>query len=351
MTGEEPIPISLVAHTVFCDRRAWLEAAGEEIPSVAIEHGVADHRRVDARVDERAARRRSVGVAHPDLGLTGRCDVVDVGENGLEIVEFKSSPVRRSSAVTRAQVIQLALQRLCLESTGHNVVGQAVHFTTQRRTVDVKLTEADVAEAIEYVARTRAIVEARHAPAPLVDDPRCGGCSHASICLPDERAGQPVTRRIAVPDPHGEVLHVTTPGTRVSLRAGRLVISHQGEQVRSLPVERVHALTLHGNADVSSAAMRELLWRQRAVLWCSGRGWLIGYALSSDGPNGLARVNQHVASANGDLGLAAELVSAKIANQATLLRRRRLPSGRPPPRTEPRRQTASRSSPPPRSRG
>lgn len=26
----DPIPISLVAHHIFCPRRAWLEAAGEQ---------------------------------------------------------------------------------------------------------------------------------------------------------------------------------------------------------------------------------------------------------------------------------------------------------------------------------
>ena len=35
----DPIPISLVAHTVFCPRRTWLEAMGETTPSIAIEHG------------------------------------------------------------------------------------------------------------------------------------------------------------------------------------------------------------------------------------------------------------------------------------------------------------------------
>ena len=31
--GREPLPISLVAHHVFCPRRAWLEAMGEKTDS------------------------------------------------------------------------------------------------------------------------------------------------------------------------------------------------------------------------------------------------------------------------------------------------------------------------------
>lgn len=317
----DPLPISLIAHTVFCDRRAWLEAAGEQTPSLAIEQGLADHALVDARSDERASRRRSVEVAHEGLGVVGKCDVIDIDDGGLEIVEFKSAPIRRRAEVTPAQVTQLALQRLCLESAGHTVRAQRVHFTTTRQTVDVDLTESDLAEAVDLVARTRQIVESDTAPPALVADPRCQSCSHASICMPDERRSQPIKRRIVVPDPHGEVVHVTLPGGRVSVKKGRLLISQMGVEVRSLPLERVQALTLHGNVDVSSAAIRELLWQGRVVTWCSFRGRVIGHVVPTRGPNGRTRVDQHVRSAVGDWVLAGELISSKIANQATQLRR------------------------------
>lgn len=317
----EPLPISLVAHTAFCERRAWLEAQGESVPSAAIEQGVADHARVDARDDERSTRRRSVAVWHSGLGLSGRCDVVESGEAGLEVVEFKSSPVRRSVEVTRAQRVQLALQRLCLEAMGHEVAGARVHFTTLNRSVGVPLGPHDLDEARSFVERTRRVVSADSAPPPLVDDPRCSGCSHQSVCLPDERRGMPVGLRIVVPDPHGEVLHVTTQGSRVSLRRGRLVISLAGEELSSVPLERVHAVAVHGNVDLSGAALRELLWRSRVVTWCSGRGKLVGLATSTHSPNGAARVTQHVRAWQGDQDLANELIGSKIANQATQLRR------------------------------
>src|SRR5680860_1738806 len=133
MSEPSPLPLSLVAHTVFCERRAWLEAAGEEVISVAIDRGTADHRAVDARQDDRMARRRSVVVEHQELGLTGRCDVVDSTGPAISIVEFKSSPIRRRAEVTAAQRIQLALQGMCLESVGYEVTDYAVYFTTQRR--------------------------------------------------------------------------------------------------------------------------------------------------------------------------------------------------------------------------
>ena len=48
---------------------------------------------------------------------------------------------------------------------------------------------------------------------------------------------------------------------------------------------------------------------------------MIGWSQGADSPNGLQRVRQHVAGAEGRLDIAQQMVSAKIANQATLLRR------------------------------
>lgn len=318
---DEPIPISLVANTVFCPRRAWLEAAGETVASIPIEEGIAAHECVDARVDDRASSRRSVTVQHPDLGVVGRCDVVRGSEEGLEVVEYKSSPVRRQAEVTPAQVIQLALQRLCLEWSGARVVGQSVYFTTARKSIPVELTVEDFDDARAFVAQTRQIIQASTAPAPLVDDPRCKGCTHAGVCLPEERRQQPIKRVLASNPPAGDVLHVTTPGARVSLRQGRVLISHRGEQVGALPLERVQALVVHGNVDISSGLVRSLLERDVMVLWCTGRGRLRGWAQTAASPNGSVRATQQARTAGHQLVLAQEMVAAKIANQATVLRR------------------------------
>lgn len=159
------------------------------------------------------------------------------------------------------------------------------------------------------------------APPALVDDPRCGRCSHASVCLPDERAEAPVRRRIRVADSGGQVLHVATPGSRVSAKQGRVIVSTQDAELASLPLVRVQSLVVHGNVDVSSAVVRELLWSARPVVWCSARGQVMGYARPTKGPNGAVRPLQHLASATGDLPLAREFIGAKIANQATQLRR------------------------------
>lgn len=178
-----------------------------------------------------------------------------------------------------------------------------------------------VTVARDAVRDTRATLASLDAPAPLEDDPRCAGCSHLDVCLPDERALATVPRRIVVADPDTQVVHLSTPASRASTRRGRIEVTKQGESLASVPLERVQALVAHGNVDVSGALIRELLWRRLTVVWCSSSGRVMGWAAPAAGPNGAARPRQHLASAVGRLELAQAFVSAKIANQATMLRR------------------------------
>lgn len=317
-----PIPISLVAHHVFCPRRAWLEAAGETTDTAQVAVGTAAHGATDDPATSRPGALRAIEVADETLGIVGRCDTVEVGpEGGLTIVEYKAAPVRREPVVTEAMRVQLALQASALRAVGHIVAGLAVYFTNHRVRVPVVLDDAAYAAARAAVAATRATVEAPEAPPPLEDDPRCAACSHAAVCLPEERTETLVQRRILVADPDSGVVHLATPGARASTRGGRLLVGVQGEELASVPLERVAGVVVHGNVDLSGALIRELLWRSCAIVWCNGTGRVVGWATPGDGPNGAARVRQHEASAAGRLDLAREFIAAKITNQATLLRR------------------------------
>lgn len=318
----ELIPISLVAHHAFCPRRAWLEAMGETTDTHQMAVGIAAHRASDDPTRSRPGNLRSVDIASASLGITGRCDSVLVDGSGTAtVVEYKSTPVRRRATVTEPMVVQLALQAAALREAGFVVEGAAVHFVDHQLKVDVPVGEAETATALDHLEQLRAMLRAGAAPEPLIDDPRCRSCSHAGVCLPDERALGPVTRRVLVADPDSQTVHVATPGARAAIRAGRVRVVKGDDELGSVPIERVLALVLHGNVDVSSGLLRELLWRRVPTVWCSGTGRVVGWASSAYSPNGGPRVRQHVASANGNLHLARAFVAAKVGNQATLLRR------------------------------
>lgn len=146
-TGD-PIPISLVIHTIYCPRRAWLESVGEKTDTMQMQVGRDSHRRTDDPAQSRPAEHRAVDVRSESLGLSGRCDVLE-GAPGtpLTIVEYKATPVRRRPEVTYANRVQLALQRLCLEEMGERVERTEVYFTGHRRRVEVNLTDDDFVAA------------------------------------------------------------------------------------------------------------------------------------------------------------------------------------------------------------
>lgn len=317
----ELIPISLVAHHAFCPRRAWLEAAGEKADSYAMTAGVLAHTATDDPSTERGDRHRAIDVSHSEWGIIGRVDTVERRDGQLEVVEYKATPVRRKTEVTQPMRIQLALQTACLEEMGYHASRCSIYFTTQRRHLPVNLDSADMENARAEVDRTRETVVSLIAPEPLSDDVRCMGCSHAGVCLPEEREQEPVVRRIHAADPDGGIVHLATAGSRAFLRAGRLRVSLRSEELDSLPLEQIAGLVVYGNIDLSSALIRELLWRGLTIVWCSGTGRVIGWSHTANTPNGLARVQQHQASAEGRVELARAFIAAKIAGQATLLRR------------------------------
>lgn len=275
----EPITIGMVAHYVFCPRRAWLEANGERTDTEQVAVGLSAHRRTDDPDRTRGLRTRAVDVVNETWGYRGRCDTIVRSDGAaVEVVEYKSTPVRRRAEVTDAMRVQLALQAAALRSMGHDVGGQSIYFTEHQQRVPVRLDEDDFAQARELVQRTREVLDSALAPPVLEDDRRCTRCSHAAVCLPDERPMHAITRRIQVADPDTQVVHLTVPGSRGFIRRGRLEVVKGDEDLASVPIERIQGLVVHGNVDLSSALIREMLWRSITVVWCSSSGRVIGWA-------------------------------------------------------------------------
>jgi len=318
----EPLPISLVCHHVFCPRRAWLEVHGERTDTAQMAHGVAAHEQAHDEATSRRRRLHAVELCSQTLGIVGRCDTVEVDDDGsLTLVEHKATPVRRSARVTDAQRVQLALQALCLREAGHRVRAAEVYFSTLRRRVAVELDSELSDLAHSHVTATRSVLSSLTPPPPLEDDPRCGWCSHVGICLPDEHRQRVPARRIGVADPTGQVLHLSSPGARASLSRGQIKIRAAGQEQVEVPIGHVSGLIAHSNVDLSSALVRELLDRGVTIVWCTWSGRVVGWATGADGPNGDARALQHRLSEPVCLRAARAMIAAKIRNQAALLRR------------------------------
>ena len=321
METQDYIPISLICQWMFCPRRAWLEAAGEQSDSYQMEVGFSDHDRVDDSSTERKNEIRALEVRCEELGVCGKLDSVEKVGDGYAIVEYKATPIKRAPEITEPMRVQLALQKRCLEEAGYTVIGTSIFFTSHHRRIEVELDDDDYTMATQAVEKTLAVIASEVAPQPLEDDIRCDRCSHAGICLPEERQLEKVQRRIRVSDPDSQVVYLNTPGSYARCSKGQMIITKDGDNLGKVPLEIIQGLEVCGNVNLSGGLIRELLWRDIPIMWCSGSGRLIGWAVSSYGPNGLTRVQQHVASAEGRLSFAREFIASKIANQATQLRR------------------------------
>jgi CRISPR-associated protein Cas1 len=319
--AEEIVPISMVVHYLYCPRRVWLEAQGEHTDTYQMQAGISAHRRADVASCHGSDEVRSVDICSQELGVSGRTDVIKLTEGGVRIREYKGTPVRREAVVTPGMRVQLALQQLCLEEMGARVDGTEIYFTDHNVIRDVILDDSDFACARESVSKVRKIISSDYSPESLDDTSRCGSCSHADVCLPDEHKLTPVRRQIRPRVNQGRVVYLTTQGAYAHLRKGRMVVTFKKDELAQVPLETVQAVQVHGNVTLSGGLIRELLERDIPIQWCTNSGRLSGWAMPSYGPNGTARNAQHVLSQYGSLSFASEFIGAKISNQATQIRR------------------------------
>lgn len=118
-------------------------------------------------------------------------------------------------------------------------------------------------------------------------------------------------------------LYVAAQGAHVGLRAGRIVVTHEGKTVTDAPLTQVDQVVVLGRGvQLSTALLVELLTRGVPVTLTNQRGSR-HYATLTAGPSPFvelrlaqARLAQEPDAA---LGLARSVVAAKLANQARLL--------------------------------
>lgn len=183
----------------------------------------------------------------------------------------------------------------------------------------------EVSETLKEVWRVAADP---NPPLPLQNSPKCPRCSLVGICLPDElgalrtppKERRPLKRLLA-PIVEGRPVYVTLQGATAGIRHERLEIRLDGELQTSYRLIDVSQLCIFGNVTVSSQALRELMSRELPVLWFTYGGWFAGMAAGLPGKNVDLRIAQFGASDRDRLAIACRMISGKIRNSRTLLRR------------------------------
>jgi len=328
-----------------------MHVQGQWAESADTVEGSAQHER--SRRGERATPGETRGEepwpAHPrDLhltdeehGLTGRLDAIEEEHGHWAPVERKHSappePEREIRASGGALLrpgawnndqIQLAAQGLLLRANGYRSDYGYLYYRKTKERVRMEFDETLLAAVRDEIARTRE-TEKGSLPPPLVDSPKCPGCSLHGVCLPDEtnwllrRAAHPPVRVMPENDDAG-VLYISEAGAYVRKRSESLVVHPRkdGSPVE-IPLKDVRHVALAGPVQVSTQAIQECLTHGIGVSWLTAGGRYLGGTFPPFERNFTLRQRQFRALDDQALRLqmARVLVFAKVANGRTLLRR------------------------------
>lgn len=168
--------------------------------------------------------------------------------------------------------------------------------------------ELDGANALDDAVTTPSVPELHAASSPPNDAPR-----------PAETAPRPMFTRRDEKLP----VYVTKQGASVRLDGHQLLVYAEGEKLHEARLPGTSQLSLFGNVQISTQAIRALLERGIGVHFFTYGGWWAGACVGADPNNVDLRLAQYRAADNPEtsLRLARGWVYSKIANCRTLLRR------------------------------
>ena len=379
------VPARMVNEVVYCPRLMYLEwVQGEFLDNHFTVDGRTVHKRADRpggtmpepsgkRDDkddtkderdgeagpdtdpERPAVARAVWLTSEDLGLTAKIDILE-SEDGSTVtpVEYKRGrPPNLPEGAYLPERVQLCAQVLLLRAHGYRCDDGVIYFAAARRRVTIAMDEILVAATHEAIALARRVAANPAPPPPLIDSPKCHGCSLAPICLPDEitfltrtdideirkdaEGAQPgpdtaspapatdelALRRLHPSRDHRLPLYVQEHGARVGITQGRLRVIRRDGDVVEAQLPHTSQVSLFGYAQITTQALHALFRAQVPVSFFTSGGYFVGTAHGMASKNVELRVAQHRMADRPAvcLKLAAGMVASKIQNSRTLLRR------------------------------
>ena len=340
-TADIPLkPARMVNEYQYCPRLAYLEwVQGEWADSADTVEGRHGHRRVNREggtlpAPEESAEKlhaRSITLSSEHLGLIACMDLVESEQGQVVPVDYKRGkrPHVKGGAYDPERV-QLCVQGLILREHGYQCDEGVLYFVASRERVRVVFDDELITTTKRAVDGLRDVAQGGTIPPPLEDSPKCPRCSLVSICLPDEinhlallsRPGI-APRPIAVPGTDALPLYVQARGAKVAKSGETLVVSVNDEKVATARLAETSQVVLMGSIYVTAPCLQELMWRGIPVTWHSHGGWFYGHTIGTGHKNVELRTAQYRASFDHAtcLAFAKGLVSAKITNCRTLLRR------------------------------
>ncbi len=334
------VPARMVNEVLYCERLMYLEwVQGEFADNHFTVEGRSIHRRVDTssspvpdpsdEEDSKPIVSRSVWLSSEKLGLTAKIDLMEHQGSVAIPVEFKrGKKPDLPKGAWPPELAQLCAQGLLLRDAGFTCERGEIYYAKDHQRVQIEFDEATVSMTLAAIKRAR-IVASGNIPAPLHNSPKCVGCSLSALCLPDEidllaakSSSNENVRRLQPARDDRLPLYIQEQGARLSVKGGQLLVTGRTEK-RELRVLDTSQVSVMGNVQITTQAMRTMLNAGIPCSFYSTGGWLYGRSTSFVSKNVELRIAQHRSAAdkNAALSLAQSFVESKIRNCRTLLRR------------------------------
>ena len=347
----DPIPVRALNQVSYCPRLYYLEYVEALMRNNEyVEDGLFQHRRVNdpalelrSRKDGERVQTRSVTLSSERLGITGKLDVLEERDGRAYPVESKRSSAPRDDAGRPTcwdnDAIQLCAQAMLIEEAFNTIVptGILVYLGSRER-VDVPIDAALREKTLAAIQLARELSARDVPPEPLPAElrHRCPGCSLLTVCQPEETLYQiglrdraadapppaGITRVIPQSD-DGAVLYLQEPGSHVGKRSEHLIVRKDGRELNRIPLAAVRQVVVFGNVQISTQALECLTHNEVPVVYLTSYGRFIAALQPAPRKNISLREAQfrRFADPVEALGLAREVVRAKLTNQRTLLMR------------------------------
>ncbi|HEY7387305.1 MAG TPA: CRISPR-associated endonuclease Cas1 [Bryobacteraceae bacterium] len=352
------LPARMVNEFSYCPRLffyEWVEGLFAE--SADTIEGKIQHARVDEKSTPlpeaadlpQSIHARSVTLSSERLRVIATMDLVEADGGTVTPVDYKHGHPREGPnglELWPSDRAQLAVQGIVLRENGYRCEEGIVYYRKTGQRVRVRFDDELIAATEVLIRDAWSVASVGEIPPPLVDSPKCPGCSLVGICLPDETlwAGgevetpveqlplfetprrKPVQREVrALVTPRSELrtLYLNTQGLRVGKSGAVLQVRDKDKLVQEARLIEICQVSLIGNVQISTQAVQALCEAGIPICYFSMGGWFYGITFGLNQKNVFLRRSQFRLAEQEYFAraLARRLVAGKIRNQRTLLQR------------------------------
>jgi len=365
------LPARMVNEFVYCPRLFFYEwVDGLFLHSQDTVAGALEHKRVDKesqglppaeQLAEEGLRTRAITLASDSLRVIAKLDLVDADGGFVTPVDYKHGRPRdgeQGLELWPADRVQVVLQALVLRHNGYAVREAIVYYAATKQKVRIAIDEAAEREATAAVREAYQTAENGILPPPLIDSPKCAGCSLAPICLPDESAllghlrnepnqlslfpeatperkpaARDEVRRLVTPRDDLRPVYLNTSGLRVGKSGDVLQVKEPAKGktgkdtvIQEIRLHEICQVNLMGQIQLTTQAIHALAEAEIPICYFSTGGWFYAVTTGMTTKNVFLRQSQYrqAEAAWFALRLARQLVSGKIRNQRVMVMRNHL---------------------------